>query len=85
MAPTLLLSIYRDVRNIARVGDGYREEFGVGVVVHQGSVLSLMVSVVMLEALSRELRAGALLELPYAEDLMVIAESQGKLLLKVET
>ena len=56
-----------------------------GVVVHQGSVLSLMVSVVMLEALSRELRAGALLELPYAEDLMVIAESQGKLLLKVET
>ena len=56
-----------------------------GVVVHQGSVLSLMVSVVMIEALSRELRAGALLELPYAEDLMVIAESQGKLLLKVET
>ena len=56
-----------------------------GVVVPQGSVLSLMVSVVMLEALSRELRADALLELPYAENLMVIAESQGELLLKVET
>ena len=56
-----------------------------GVVVHQGFVLSLMVSVVMLEVLSRELRADALLELPYADDLMVNAESQGELLLKVET
>ena len=44
-----------------------------------------MVSVVMLEALSREFWAVALLELHYAEDLMVIAESQGELLLKVET
>ena len=56
-----------------------------GVVVHQGFVLSLMVSVVMLEVLSRELRADALLELPNADDLMVNAKSQGELLLKVET
>ena len=36
----LVQSMYKDVRSRVRVGDGYSEEFGVGVGVHQGSVLS---------------------------------------------
>ena len=47
----LVQSMYKDVRNRVRVGDGYSEEFGVGVGVHQGSVLSPLLFI--LEALSR--------------------------------
>ena len=36
----LVQSMYKDVRSRVSVGDGYSEEFGVGVGVHQGSVLS---------------------------------------------
>ena len=37
--------MYRDVRSRARVGDGYKVEFGVEVGVHLGSVLSLILSI----------------------------------------
>ena len=36
----LVQSMYKDVRSRVRVGDRYSEEFGVGVGVHQVSVLA---------------------------------------------
>ena len=48
----LVQSMYKDVRSRVRVGDGYSEEFGVGVGVHQGSVLSPLLFIIVLEALS---------------------------------
>ena len=42
---------------------------------HQGSVLSLLLFVIVLEALSREFRAGLLMELLYADDLVLMAET----------
>ena len=36
----LVQSMYKDVKSRVRVDDGCSEEFGVGVGVHQGSVLS---------------------------------------------
>ena len=59
----LVQSIYKDVRSRVRVGDGYSEEFGVGVGVHQGSVLSPLLFIIVLEALSREFRTGCSWEL----------------------
>ena len=41
-----------------RVGEGYSEEFEVKVGVHQGSVLSPLLFIIVLEALSREFRFG---------------------------
>ena len=52
------------------VCEGYSEEFKVKIGVHQGSVLSLLLFIIMLEALSCEFRSGV-----YADDLVVIAES----------
>ena len=49
----LVQSMYKDVRSRVRVGDGYSEEFGVGVGFHQGSVLSPLLFIIVLEALSR--------------------------------
>ena len=81
----LVQSMYKDVRSRVRVGDGYSEEFGVGVGVHQGSILSLLLYIIVLEALSGEFHTGCPWELLYADDLMTSAESMEELLVKVKT
>ena len=43
----LVQSMYKDVRSRVRVGDGRSEEFGVGVAVHQGSVLSPLLFIIV--------------------------------------
>ena len=40
-------------------GEGYSEEFEVKIVVHQGSVLSPLLFIIVLEVLSREFRSGS--------------------------
>ena len=69
----LVQSMYKDVRSSVRVSDGYSEEFGVGAGVHQGSVLSPLLFIIVLEALSREFRTGCPWELLYADGLMISA------------
>ena len=54
---------------------GYSEKFEVKVGVHQGSVLSPLLFIIVLEALSREFRCGVRWEDLYADDLVIIAES----------
>ena len=81
----LVQSMYKDVRSRVRVGDGYSEEFGVGVGVHQDSVLSPLLFIIVLEALYREFRTGCPWELLYADDLMISAESMEELLVKMQT
>ena len=60
---------------LAHVDEGYSEEFEVKVGVHQGSVLSLLLFIIVLEALSREFSSGVPWEDLYADDLVIIAES----------
>ena len=55
-----------------RVGEGCSEEFEVKVGVHQGSVLSLVLFIIVLEALSREFLCGVSWEDLYADDLVII-------------
>ena len=43
---------------------------------HQGSLLSLLLFVIVMEMISRELRAVLPLELLYADDLILMAESE---------
>ena len=81
----LVQSMYTDVRSRIRVGNGYSEEFGVAVGVHQGSVLSPLLFIIVLEALSREFRTGCPWELLYADDLMISADSMEELLVKLKT
>ena len=55
--------------------EGYSEEFEVKVGVHQGSVLSPLLFIIVLEALSREFRSGVPWEDLYADDIVIVTES----------
>ena len=71
----VIQGMYTDVKSRVRVNCQYSKEFGVGVGVHQGSVLSPLLFILVLEALSRQFRTGVPWELLYADDLAVMADS----------
>jgi hypothetical protein len=57
--------------------------FEVKVGVHQGSVLSPLLFIIVLDTLSKKFRCGLPLELLYADDLILIAESEDLLTDKI--
>ena len=67
--------MYSNARSHVLVGEGYSEEFEVKDGVHQGSVLSPLLFIIVLEALSCEFLCGVPWEDLYADDLVIIAES----------
>ena len=71
----LVQGMYANAQSRVRVGEGYSEEFEVKVGVHQGSILSLLLFIIVLETLSREFRTGVPWKDLYADDLVIIAES----------
>ena len=73
-----------NARSVVRVNDSLSEEFSVKVGVHQGSVLSPLLFIMVLEALSIEFRTGCPWELLYADDLVLIAETMEELVGKFE-
>ena len=75
---SLVQSMYKNARSKVRVGDSYSEEFEVSVGVHQGSVLSPLLFIIVLEALSRDIRVGVPWEMFFADDLVIIADSLDK-------
>ena len=64
-----------NVRTHVSVGEGFSQESEMKVGVQQGSVLSPLPFIIVLEALSHEFRAGVPLENLYADDLVIIANS----------
>ena len=81
----LFQPMQKDVRSRVRVENGYSEEFGVGVGVHQGSVFNPLLFVIVLETLSREFRTGCPWELLFADDLLMFsAVSMKELLVKLK-
>jgi len=61
---------------MVKVNGSVSRGFSVKVGVHQGSVLSPLLFIIILEALSKEFRVGQPLELLYADDLVLLAESE---------
>ena len=83
-AVRVIQAMYANARSRVRVNGQYSEEFGVGVGVHQGSVLSPLLFIIVLEALSREFRTGVPWELLFADDLVVIADSMEDCITKLK-
>jgi len=73
-----VMAMYEGVQTVVRT-TGDSKAFNAKVGLHQGSVLSLLLFVIVMEMISRELRAGLSLELLYADDLILMAESEESL------
>ena len=78
-------AMYDKAQSKVRVGSSYSDPINVSVGVHQGSVLSPLLFIIIMEALSREIRTGCPWELLYADDLVIVAESLEELKLKLKT
>ena len=76
--------MYKDAKSRVRINGKYSEDFNVNVGVHQGLVLSPLLFIIILEALSREFHTGVPWELLYADDLALIAESLEECIEKFE-
>ena len=74
-----VMSMYKGAKTRVKVGRGHLEEFYVGVGVHQGSVVTPFLFSIVLDVLSEDGRKGALYELLYADDLVLMAETMKEL------
>ena len=63
--------MFKDMRSRVKVGDGFSEELDVVVDVHQGSVLSRLLLIIVLEAPSREFHTGCLWEQEWIQDFWI--------------
>ena len=79
----VIQAMYVGVTTAVKIGEAESVAFPVKVGVHQGSVLSPLLFIIVLEALSQEFRVGLPWELLYADDL-VLAESEENLMTKLK-
>ena len=70
-----VMSMYTGAKTVVRTVYGNSRGFEVKVGMHQGSALNLLLFVTVMEAISREF-SGLTWELLYADDLVVIAETE---------
>ena len=76
-------AMYNNARSKVRIGSECSEEFEFGVGVHQGSVLSPLLFIIVLEALSKDHRIGVPWELLFADDLVIVDTSLERLIERV--
>jgi len=75
-----VMSMYSGAKTVVRTVCGNSNGFEIKVGMHQGSAFSPLVFVMVMEALSREFRGALPWELLYADDLVVIAETEEDLI-----
>ena len=78
-------AMYENVKSKVRLNEKFSEEFNIKVGVHQGAVLSPLLFIIVLEALSREFRTGCPWELLYADDLVLKADTLPELKMKLSS
>ena len=80
---SVIQAMYADTSTMVKLNGRVSKGFGVKVGVHQGSVLSPLLFIIVMEALSRNFRGGLPMELLYADDLVLMAESEELLVEKI--
>ena len=63
-----VMAMYECAQTVVRTTEGDSKAFNVKVGLHQGSILSLLLFLIVMEIITSELRAGLPLELLYADD-----------------
>jgi len=78
-----VLTMYEGAKTVIRTESGDSESFQVKVGLHQGSILSPLLFVIVMEIVTRGLREGLPWELLYADDLVLMATNMVELREKV--
>src|SRR5215813_5494956 len=79
-----VMVMYDGVTTVVRTPFGDSDSFPVRVGVHQGSILSPLLFAMVMEAITKNTRAGLPYELLYADDLVLLAESMDELISKIQ-
>ena len=74
-----VMRLYEGAKTRVRVETELSDPFEVKVGVHQGSVLSPLPFITVMDVLSAEIRQGLLFEILYADDLVIMADSMEEL------
>ena len=74
----LVMSLYEDSSSCVRRENEDSKNFPISVGVHQGSALSPLLFIVVMEEVSKECRCGAPWEMLFADDLVLTADSEDK-------
>ena len=80
----IVKSMHDNAHLKVRITNSYSNPINVSVEVHQGSVLSPLLFIIVMEALSLEFRTGCPWELLYVNDLVIVAESLGELKVRLK-
>ena len=80
-----VMTTYYEAKTAVKVEQGMSDEFEVKVGVHQGSVLSPFLFITVMQAVTKYAAEGLPWELLYADDLVLIAESEEELKRKMVT
>ena len=70
-----VMSLYKGCKTAILVDEELSSSFSVKVGVHQGSALSPLLFIMIMDVLTEDVRDGSLMELLYAEDLVLCGES----------
>ena len=79
-----VMSLYKGCKTAVSVGGELSSSFSVKVGVHQGSSLSSLLFIMIMDVLTEDVRVGSLIELLYADDLVLRAESLNEVMDKYE-
>src|SRR5437870_8024431 len=79
----VIQSLYEEATTSVKLRSGESQPFEVKIGVHQGSVLSPLLFIIVFEALSRRFREGLPYEVLYADDLVLMADSMEELMVKL--
>ena len=74
-----VMTMYKRARTVVRTKQGYSTEFEVKVGVHQGSVLSSLLFVAVMEVVTQGVMEGLPWKLLYADDLVLVVQSKEEL------
>ena len=74
-----VMAMYEDAETAVKTENGLTDWFKVLVGLHQGSVLSPLLFIIVMDVISKEIRGGLPWELLYADDLVLMAESEEEL------
>ena len=74
------MSFYKGCKTAASVDGELSSSFSVKVGVHQGSALSPLLFIMVMDVLTEDVRDGSLMELLYADNLVLCGESLNKVM-----